>query len=236
MIRKLILLFMPIFLVACSAQPTQDPNFILTVVSGTQSAAAYRTEMAELLFTSTPTLATLRPTITLQPTSTNFVLKINTRTPSPSPTRTPRLRTTWPDWNTGDVISMPSSSGASIGVNKKFSSLRGLMVIVVREYGVIMRPIPSKAIGGPWEERGSAFTLTGIMNQNYKYDWIFVQVIAADGKKYWVGGSVSGTENDNGMDPTAALKFYYPAKTPSVTPVPSARSTSTSLAVKTPTP
>ncbi len=236
MLRKLALLFMPIFLVACSAQPTQDPNFILTVVAGTQDVAAYQTQMGELLFTSTPTLATLRPTLTLQPTSTVVVLKINTPTPVPSATRTPRLRTTWPDWDTGDVISMPSGSGGNIGVTKVFGSLKGLMVIVVREYGVMMRAIPNKAMGGPWEEKGSAFTLTGIMNQNYDYGWIFVQVIAADGKKYWVGGSVTGNEHDNGMDPTAALKFYYPAKTPSLTPVPSARSTSTSLAVKTPTP
>ena len=190
--------------------------------------------MAELLFTSTPTLATLRPTLTLQPTATVFVVQFDTPTPSPSPTRTPRIITTWPDWKTGDVVSMPSGSGENIGTNKMFNSLKGLKVIVVRENGVKMRPIPSKAIGGPMEEKGSVFTLTGIMNKNSQFDWLFVQVIAADGNEYWVGGSVTGSEHDNGADPTVALKFYFPAKTP--TPIPSARSTSTSLAVKTPTP
>ena len=213
--KPALLFFMLIFLSACSAQSAQDPNFILTVIAGTQDAAVYQTQMAELLYTSTPTLATLRPTLTMQPTATNFVFRANTPKPSPSATRTPYIRTTWPDWKTGAVVSMPGGSGANIGTSKMFSGLKGLSVIVVRENGVKLRSIPSKAIGGPMEEEGSAFTLTGIMNKNPQFDWLFAQIIAANGKTYWVGGSIG----DKNTDPTFALQFYYPNLTPSPTPL-----------------
>ena len=203
------LLFSLIFLSACLPQPTQAPGFIFTAVAGTQTAAAWQTESAMSLSKETPILATLRPTLTLQPTATGFVFVFtpsNTPTLVPSVTRTPRQRTEWPDWKTGSVIKMPSGSGANIGTNKKFSNLTGLMVIVVRRNGVALRSVPNKAIGGPMEDEGSAFTLTGVMNKNPEFGWLFAQVIAADGKEYWVGGS----EGDENTDPNYSLKFYYP--------------------------
>ncbi len=212
-------LFLLLFLSACSFGSTQDPNFILTVVAGTQTAAAYQTEAAMFLYTRTPTPATLRPTITLQPTSTVYVFvptPSNTPTMTPSATRTPVIRTEWPDWKTGEVIKMPNGSGWNIGTNKKFSSLTGLMVMVTRRNGVALRSIPNKAIGGPMEEEGSAFTLTGVMNKNPESGWLFAQVIAVNGKTYWVGGS----EGDENTDPRYSLRFYYPNLTASPTPSP----------------
>lgn len=216
--RKVIILILSaLFLAACSPKPSQDPGFIFTVVAGTQTAAAYQTDVARSLNTSTPTLATHRPTITPYPTGTTFVFVPSpsiTPTPLPSATSTPRIRTEWPDWKTGDVVKMPSGTGGNIGTNKKFSDLTGLMVKVVRRNGVALRSIPSKAIGGPMEEQGSAFTLTGIMNKNPEAAWLFAQVIAADGNTYWVGGS----EGDELTDPTYSLAFYYPYLTASPTP------------------
>ncbi len=113
---------------------------------------------------------------------------------------------------------MPKGSGENIGSNKMFSVLRNVDVIVVRKNGVALRDIPSKAVDGPMEVRGSAFTLTGVMNKNNDFGWLFVEVIAANGKKYWVGGS----EGDKNTDPTVALEFYYPHLTTSPTPSPSA--------------
>lgn len=223
------LLFLFVFLSACSSAG-QDPNFIYTVVAGTQTAAVYQTQMAELLFTSTPTQGTLRPTMTLQPTATTYIFvpsPSHTPIPSPSPTRTPRIRTEWPNWKTGEVISMPKGSGENIGTNKKFSDLTGLMVMVVRKNGVKLRPIPSKAIGGPIEVKGSAFTLTGVMNLNDDFGWVFAQVIAADGKTYWVGGS-------GDIQPNEVFIFYYPKLTPS--PTISITPFSTPLLFRTPTP
>ena len=213
--QKNILLFsILVFLSACSSQPTQAPGFIFTVVAETQRAAALQTERAESLYTKTPILVTLRPTLTPYPTATTYIYVANTPTPTPSATRTPRIRTTWPDWKTGDVIRMPSGSGENIGTSKKFAGLTGLKVIVVRPNGIVLRPIPDKSIGGPKEERGSAFTLTGVMNKNNLFGWLFAQVIAVDGNIYWVGG----TEGDENTDPTFALAFYYPELTPSPTP------------------
>ena len=212
-----ILILIALVLVACSPKPSQAPGFIFTVVAGTQTAAAYQTEMAESLYTSTPTLATRRPTITPYPTGTTFVFVPSpsiTPTPLPSATSTPHIRTEWPDWKTGDVVRLPSGSGGNLGTNKKFSDRTGLMVKVVRRNGVALRSIPSKAIGGPMEEQGSAFTLTGIMNKNPELGWLFAQVIAADGNTYWIGGS----EGDENTDPTHALTFYYPYLTASPTP------------------
>lgn len=220
--RKLILLpFIMIFLLgACAAPPTQPPGFILTVVAGTQTAAAYLTNEAESSFTETPIQVELRATITPPPTQTNFVYLVSpsaTLTPTASFTPTPSLVTEWPDWQTGEVVRLPSGSGANIGTNKKFSRLVGLKVKVARTNGVALRSIPNKAIGGPFEEKGSAFTLTGVMNRNPEFVWLFAQVIAADGKTYWVGGS----EGDENTDPRFALEFYYPKLTPSPTPGPS---------------
>ena len=76
------------------------------------------------------------------------------------------------------------------------------------------------------EEIGSAFTLTGIMNKDPHRDWLYAQVIAVNGRTYWVGGSI-GDE----ADPTTSLAFYYPELT--VSPTPSVTSTSTE---KPPTP
>ena len=212
--KSIFLLLILMLLSSCSAQPTQAPGFIYTVVAETQRAAALQTERAESLYTKTPTPATLRATLTLEATPTVYIYVADTPTPTPSATRTPRIRTTWPDWKTGDVIRMPSGSGENIGTNKKFASLTGLRVIVARANGVVLRPLPDKSIGGPKEERGSAFTLTGVMNKNNLFGWLFAQVIAVDGNTYWVGGS----EGDENTDPTFALAFYYPELTPSPTP------------------
>jgi len=210
--KPALLLFMLMFLSACAPQqPNQDPNFIFTAVAGTQRAAALQTEMAMSSYTMTPTLATLRPTLTPYPTGTTFVYRTRTPVPTVTPTRTPYIRTEWPDWKTGEVVRLSGTGG---GTNKMFSSIRGLQVIVIRENGVKLRSIPSKAIGGPLEEEGSAFTLTGIMNKNPQFGWLFAQVIAANGQSYWVGGSI-GDEN---TDPTFVLAFYYPELTPSPTP------------------
>ena len=84
-------------------------------------------------------------------------------------------------------------------------------------------------IDGPVEEKGSALTLTGIMNRNDNYDWLFVQVIAANGKDYWVGGNV-----DEDINPKIALDFYYPHLTTS--PTPSSTATFTATLNYSPTP
>lgn len=223
------------FLSACSGRATQPPGFIYTIVASTQTAAAYQTEMAELVNTKTPTPITLKATITPYPTQTVYVYTpppSETPTPTVTLTRTPRVVTEWPDWKSGEVIKMPSGSGGNIGTNKKFSDLTGLMVKVVRKNGVVLRSIPSKAIGGPMEEKGSAFTLTGVMNKNPEFVWLFAQVIAADGNTYWVGGS----EGDENTDPTYALAFYYPKLTPSPSPGPSPTLTLTVLPTTSPPP
>ncbi len=200
------------FLSACTQQATPDPNFVYTAVAGTQEAAAYQTKLARSAYTSTPTLATLRPTITPYPTGTTFVYRTNTPAPSPTLTLTPYLRTTWPDWKTGDVVRVRGVPGT----NKLFSGLKGLQVIVVRKNGVKLRSTPNKVVGGPVEEEGSAFTLTGIMNKNPEYGWLFVQVIAANGKTYWVGGSVDSENEEANADPRISLEFYYPNLTPTL--------------------
>ncbi|MBT7071162.1 MAG: hypothetical protein HN855_09900 [Anaerolineae bacterium] len=221
--KFLVGLFLSIFILsACSPlETTQAPGFIYTVVAGTQTAAAWQTQAAEAHFTKTPTQATLRPTFTAYPTSTSFLFLVtpsSTPTLTPSATRTPSKLTEWPDWKTGSVVTMPKGSGENIGTNKFFRVLKGVQVIVVRGNGVALRPIPNKAIDGPMEEKGSAFTLTGIMNKNSDFGWLFVQVIAANGKTYWVGGSAG----DGNIDPTVALEFYYPPQlTETPTPSPS---------------
>ena len=199
------------FLSACSAQPAQPPGFIYTVVASTQKAAALQTESALRLARDTATPATLLPTMTLEATPTTYIYIRDTATPTPSLTPTPRLVTVFPDWKTGSVIKVGGGGG---GTYKKFNELVGLEVMVVRTGGVKLRSTPNKAIGGPLEEKGSVFKLTGIMNKNPKQGWLFVQVIAADGNKYWVGG----TEGDENAEPSASLIFYYPWLTPSPTP------------------
>ena len=203
------------FLFACAPQATPDPDYIYTAVAGTQKAAVFQTERARSFYTMTPTQATLRPTLTLEATPTIYIFTPDTLTPSPTVTRTPTLVTTWPEWKTGEVTTMPPGTGQNIGTNKYFRVLDGLQVIVVRENGVGLRSAPNKAVSGPKEEKGSAFTLTGVMNKNPQYGWLFVQVIAADGRSYWVGGDIG----DKDIDPTVALDFYYPDLTPSPTPL-----------------
>ncbi len=222
--RKIpLLIWIFLFLAACTPKPTEVPGLVQTMISGTQTAAVLQTENAKALFTSTPTFATLRPTITPYPTGTTFVFvptPSDTPTPLPSATHTPYIRTTWPDWKTGEVVTMPRGTGLNIGTNKKFSGLVGIMVKVERENGVKLRPIPSKAVGGIMEDKGAAFTLTGIMNKNPNLGWLFVQVIAADGEKYWVGG---WDDEDENTSIAASLSFYYPKYTPS--PIPDTTST-----------
>ena len=198
------------FLSACSPKLDENAPSLLTVVAMTQKSAARQTARAESFFTATPTVATLRPTMTLQPTGTVYIISTRTPTFTFTPTKTPYIRTTWPDWKLGEVIRLNTSG---FGTSKRFEDLEGLMVIVTRERGVKMRPIPSNAIGGPMEEVGSAFILTGVMNKSPQHGWIYAQVIAADGRTYWVGGS-EGTDSD----PAFALAFYYPELTPSPTP------------------
>ena len=220
--KSIFLLLILMLLSSCSSQPTQAPGFIYTVVASTQTASAYRTEMAGLSFpsTSTPILVTLRPSFTPYPTSTSFVFESITLTPTITETPTPQPLRDWPNWKTGEVVKMPSGSGANIGTNKKFAGLEGIMVMVVRKNGVALRPVPNKAIGGPMEEKGSAFTLTGVMNKNNDFVWFFAQVIASNGRNYWVFGS----EWDEKTDPRSVLVFYYPrvvhSPTPTLTPTP----------------
>ena len=210
--KTILLILLFAFLSACSAQGTQEESFLLTVVAGTQEAAALQTEMASRSLRATSTPAALLPTITVEPTATTYIFVRDTPTLTPTiyVTETPDIRTEWAEWKTGEVVSMRTGGGT----NKIFYDLVGLQVMVVRQNGVKLRSIPSKAIGGPIEERGSAFTLTGVMNINHQYGWLFAQVIAADGNKYWVGGS----EDDDSTNPTFALVFYYPSFTVSPTP------------------
>ncbi len=216
---KFIIPFLAFFLAACSGQPTQPPGFIYTVVASTQEAAALQTEAAMRSARETVEPVVLLPTMTLEATATTYIYIRDTATPTQSLTPTPRMVTVWPDWKKGTVIKMDGGGG---GTFKKFSDLVGLEVIVIRPNGVKLRSIPSKAIGGLIEESGSVFTLTGVMNKNPQYDWIFAQVIAADGNKYWVGGTIG----DQNAEPSASLLFYYPWLTPS--PTPSNTPTSTS--------
>ena len=149
--RKVFLVLVLIVFVAGACVPTpefQDPWLIYTVVASTQTAAALQTQMAEDSFTKTPTAPVLRPTFTPFPTMTSFVYNITaspTRTSTPAPTGLPPVLTSWPDWRTGEVVTMPKGSGANIGVNKRFSVLAGVEVMVVRRNGVKLRTIPNKA-------------------------------------------------------------------------------------------
>ncbi len=207
---KFIIPLLMFFLTACSGQPTQPPGFIYTVVASTQEVAALQTESARRSARETAEPVVLLPTMTLEATATTYIYIRDTATPTQSLTPTPRMVTVWPDWKKGDVIKMSTGGGT----NKKFSDLVGLEVIVIRSNGVKLRSAPSKAIGGLIEESGSVFMLTGIMNKNPQYDWIFAQVIAVDGNTYWVGGTIG----DQNAEPSASLLFYYPWLTPSPTP------------------
>ena len=154
--KKLVpFLLILVFLPACAQQPTPDPNFVYTAVAGTQKAAAFQTERARSFYTMTPTQATLRPTLTLEATPTVYIFTPDTPTVAPTATRTPSLVTTWPEWKTGEVTTMPPGTGQNIGINKYFRSIDGLQVIVVRENGVGLRSAPNKALSGPKEEQGS---------------------------------------------------------------------------------
>ncbi len=232
--KRLLYLFMLIVLLAaCTPPPMQDPSLIYTVVASTQTAAAWQTQMAEASFSKTPTQATLRPTFTPLPTMTSFVYQITaspTLTPTASATSTPPILTSWPDWKTGEVVVMPKGSGENIGTNKRFEVLVGVQVLVTRPHGVKIRAIPNKAMDGPMEEEGSVLTLTGIMNKNNEFGWLFVQVKAVNGQTYWVGG----TDGEN-TDPRRSFEFYYPHLTTSPTPSPSATATASPTSFNTPT-
>ena len=204
-----------IFLSACSSQQVEDPGLVFKIVASTQTAAAYQTGVPSSLNTISPKPATLRPTITLQPTNTVFVFvptSTNTPTPTASATPEPIILTSWPAWKTGSVISMPRGTGFNIGTNKMFNILKGVKVKVIRKNGVKLRSAPNKAIGGPKEPRYSILTLTGVMNKNSDYGWFFAQVKAADGGTYWVGG----WEGED-VDPTESLEFFYQTATPAPT-------------------
>jgi len=243
-INKIVQIFCAIiFLSACSPQTVEDPGIIFTIAASTQTAAAYQTWEPISKNTSTPTPAILRPTITLQPTATIFVFEptsTNTPTPTPSSTPKPVILTNWPDWRTGSVISFPRGTGWNIGVNKKFSILKGVKVKVVRKNGVKLRSAPNKAIGGPMEARYSILTLTGVMNKNKDFGWFFAQVIAPGGNEYWVGGS----DGDDNTNPIESLEFHYPIETavptlelsatPSLIPSPTPYWISTSTPTSTP--
>lgn len=230
------LLMLVVLLTACAPSASaQDPGLVFTVVASTQTAAAWQTQMAQASFSKTPTQATLRPTFTPFPTMTAFVYEVTpspTPTPTASMTSTPPILTSWPDWTTGEVVTMPRGSGQNIGVNKRFKILVGVQVLITRTNGVKLRTVPSKAADGFIEVEGSALTLTGIMNQNKELGWFFVQVEAVNGKTYWVGGS--GNENNT---PADSFVFYYPhltisptptvSETPTMTLTPSASATPT---------
>lgn len=218
--KKKIFVYMLLSVVLLSscipAQATEVPGLIYTVVASTQTAAAWQTQRADASFTKTLTPAVLRPTFTAVPSMTAFVYQVTaspTLTFTPTFTSTPPILTAWPDWKTGDVIVMPRGSGENIGTNKMFSVLVDVQVIIVRKNGVKLRSIPNKAQPGPLEEPGAALTLTGVMNKNNEYGWMFAQVKAADGQTYWVGG----TDGED-TDPRKSFIFYYPHLTKSPTP------------------
>ena len=234
--RLIYLLMLFAMLTACTPfAPTQDPGLVFTIVASTQTAAALMTQMAQASYSKTPTQATLRPTFTAFPTMTSFVYEVtasSTPTPTLPSTPTPPVLTSWPDWKTGDVVTMEKGSGENIGVNKLFNILVGVQVLVTRSNGVVLRAAPNKALDGPMEERGSALTLTGIMNRNNEYNWNFVQVRAVNGKTYWVGGSAG----DDNTEPSACLEFYYPFLTISPTPSVVPSTTPSPIVYKSPTP
>ncbi len=206
-------LLMVFVISACTpfnAVPTPVPGIVSTIVAATQNAAALQTvaAMPPVTQTPTPTWTPRGPTITPFSTATTFVFVYTpTNTPTSTPTITPtRVPVTeWPDWKTGTVISMPQGSGENIGTNKMFNGWKGVEVVVTRKNGVKLRSAPNKAIGGPMAERGAILTLTGIMNKNNDFGWLFVKVTAPDGKQYWVGGS-EGEETE----PKECLAFYNP--------------------------
>lgn len=226
--KQIVYLLLVLFLlVSCAppSAPAEDPGLIYTLVASTQTAAAWQTQMAVSAFTKTPTQATLRPTLTPFPTMTSFVYEVTpSLTPTATATYTPTkpVLTSWPDWQAGDVVTMEKGSGENIGTNKYFSILDGVQVIIIKNNGVKLRAAPNKGLDGPLEPTGSALTLTGIMNKNNEYGWLFAQVKAANGRIYWVGG----TEGED-TDPRQSFRFYYPFLTtsptlpPTDTPTPS---------------
>jgi len=211
--KKKIFVYMILSVVLLSscipAEATEVPGLIYTVVASTQTAAAWQTQAAAGVSpTKTLTPVVLRPTFTAIPTMTPFIYKVTaspTLTFTPTATSTPPILTAWPEWTTGDVVVMPKGSGENIGTNKRFDILIGVEVMIVRKNGIKLRAVPNKAQPGPLEEAGSVVTLTGVMNKNKQYGWLFAQVKAADGQTYWVGG----TEGED-TDPSKSFIFYYP--------------------------
>jgi hypothetical protein len=83
-----------------------------------------------------------------------------------------------------------------------FNELAGVEMIVTRANGVKLRSIPNKAIGGDNVLKGTKLILTGLMNKNNEFGWLFVKVKTGGGSLGWVGGS----EGDD-TDPRECLEF-----------------------------
>ncbi|MBO9367759.1 MAG: hypothetical protein J7555_03275 [Chloroflexi bacterium] len=211
-------LLLMVVLFACVPEPPlPDPFLVQTAIAGTAAASWTQTAQARARWTATPSPQppSATPSRTPSPTPT-FLILLETPTLTPTVIAIPLA---WPDWKTGEVVKMPKESGANLGVNKFFSVLQGVPVVVTRLNGVKLRKAPSKVAGAIMAAYGDLLTLTGFWNQNYDFGWSFVQVKASDGRLYWVGGDV-GTE----IDPTNSLRFYSPY---TLTPSPTATGTPT---------
>lgn len=203
------ILLLMIFISACSpisAAPTEVPGIIYTIVAATNDAAWTQTAAGWPTATLTPrATSTLRATPTpITPTAT-FIISTSTPRYTATPTATATLPPvySWPAWDTGEVIKV---SGLGGGVFKLFPSLVNIDVVVVRQNGVKLRSVPSKAIGGPMAEYGSLLRLTGRMNKNNEFGWLFAEVKTSSGTLAWVGGDING----GNTNPTENLIFYNP--------------------------
>ena len=206
-VHKVCLLLAGGILLACSPLfslpfPTQPAGVFNTVVVLTHDAASTQTAAflpkATRTSTATPT-PRYTPTITPTPTAT-IIFFYYTTTPIGTPTPLPI--TEWPPWTEGTVVEMPKGSGETIGTTKMFNELAGVEMIVTRNNGVKLRSIPNKAIGGDNVLKGTKLILTGLMNKNNEFGWLFVKVKTSGGSLAWVGGS----EGDD-TDPRECLEF-----------------------------
>ncbi|NOY99088.1 MAG: hypothetical protein GXP40_07785 [Chloroflexi bacterium] len=209
--RKYIVVYLLLAVTSMSAcgptVPTPIPGIVDTIVAATYAAASTQTAAALPTATATP-LATPTPkntpTNTPTPTATFLFVFTPTNTATLTPTLTPTREplTEWPDWKTGTVVKVTGGGG---GTYKTFDILKNVKMVVVRQNGVKLRSSPSKAVGGPMAAKGDIVTLTGMMNKNNEFGWLFAQVNVG-GQLYWVGGS----EDDDDTDPRASLDFYNP--------------------------
>jgi len=195
------------------AAPTPIPGLVETIVAATANAAATQTAALAPTATATATgtpLPTQTPTITPTPTET-FVFILYTYTPTvtntPNVTATRPVLDEWPDWKTGIVVTMPKGSGENIGVNKYFSVLHNVEVVVTRANGVKLRNTPNKAYDVGHAPVNTHMILTGYWNKNSEFGWSFVKVTLPNGGQYWVGGD-TGSE----IDPQNCLEFYHPSE------------------------